>query len=163
MTPPTGTAPTTTFSTPADREFRIERIFNAPRERVWRALTEPELVAQWWSRGKTLVIEHLELRPGGRWRYVVQHAKGGTDGFGGEYTEVKAPERIVRTSEWDGAKGHVVLETTTLETLPDGRTKFVCSCLFDTNESRAMALGSPMKEGLTDSYIVLDTLLATLA
>lgn len=55
-------------STPAEREVRTERIYNASRERVWRALTDPALVAQWWGRGNTLVIERMELHRGGHWR-----------------------------------------------------------------------------------------------
>jgi len=55
---------------PSDREVRIERVFNASRDRVWKAMTDPKLVAQWWGRGNKLDIERLEVRRGGHWRFV---------------------------------------------------------------------------------------------
>lgn len=90
-----------TISTPTDREVRIERIFNASRYRVWKAFTDPSLVAQWWGRGNKLDIERMEVTPGGHWRFV-EHSDGGTHGFEGRFSEVAAPERMVRTFEWDG-------------------------------------------------------------
>src|SRR4051812_44859888 len=109
------------LSTPADREIRVERIFDASRDRVWRAFTDPALVAQWWGRGNELVVERMEVERGGHWRYV-EHAKSGTFGFEGRYREVTPPERFVKTFEWDGMPGHVIVQTTTLEDLGDGRT-----------------------------------------
>jgi uncharacterized protein YndB with AHSA1/START domain len=61
---------TATLTTPSDREVRIERVFDSPIERVWEALTEPNLVAQWWGRGNKLVIERMEVERGGHWRFV---------------------------------------------------------------------------------------------
>ena len=87
-----------TLTTPSDREIRVERIFNAPRDRVWKAMTDPTLVAQWWGRGNKLVIEKFDLVRGGHWR-VVEHADGQTHGFEGRYAEVTPPERIVQTFE----------------------------------------------------------------
>ena len=151
-----------TVTTPTDREIRIERIFNAPRERVWRAMTDPELVAQWWGRGNKLVIERLEVRRGGHWRFV-EHAPSGVHGFEGRYREVVPPERIVQTFEWDGMPGYVAIETTTLEDLGDGRTRVVNISLFHTTEERDGMLSSGMEQGLNLSYAALDTLLAKLA
>ena len=85
-TPP----PAATFTTPGDREIRIERIYNATRDRVWRAMTDPALVAQWWGRGNKLVIERMELEKGGHWRYV-EHGPEGVHGFEGRYREVTPP------------------------------------------------------------------------
>ena len=90
-----------TVTAPGDREIRIERIFNAPRERVWRACTDPSLVAQWWAGGNTLVVERMELERGGHWRFV-EHSPHGVHGFEGRYREVTPPERIEQTFEWDG-------------------------------------------------------------
>ena len=118
----TTTARSAKVTTPADRELRIERIFDAPRERVWRALTDPALVAQWWGRGNKLVIERMELQRGGHWRYV-EHAPSGAHGFEGRYREVVPPERIVCTFEWDGMPGHVAVETMTLEDLGDSSSR----------------------------------------
>ncbi len=154
-------ANTASVTTPSNREIRIERIFNAPRERVWRAMTNPELVAQWWGRGNKLVIERMEVKRGGHWRFV-EHAPSGTEGFEGRYREVTPPERVVQTFEWDGMPGHVVVETMTLEDLGDGRTKIVTVSLFHTTEERDGMLNAGMEQGLNQSYAALDALLAKL-
>jgi uncharacterized protein YndB with AHSA1/START domain len=149
-------------ATPSDREIVVERVFDAPRDVVWQAFTKPELVAQWWGRGNQLVIEKLELRPGGRWRFV-EHADDGVHGFEGHYREVTPPERLVATFGWDGMPGHAVLDTTTFEDLGDGRTKVISHSLFDTSEERDAMLGFGMEKGLSESYAALDPLLATLS
>jgi uncharacterized protein YndB with AHSA1/START domain len=149
-------------TTPSDREIRIERIFNAPRDRVWRAMTEPELVAQWWGRGNKLVIERFEPTRGGHWRFV-EHSEQGVHGFEGRFREVSPPERVVQTFEWDGMPGHVVVETIVLEDLGDGRTKIVNVSLFHTTEERDGMLSSGMEQGLEQSYAALDRVLATIA
>jgi uncharacterized protein YndB with AHSA1/START domain len=149
-------------TTPTDREIRTERIFNAPRERVWKALTDPKLVAQWWGRGNKLVVEKMELERGGHWRFV-EHGPEGVHGFEGRYREIKPQERVVQTFEWDGMPGHVIVETMTLEDLGDGRTKLVNVSLFHTTEDRDGMLHSGMAEGMAQSYAALDELLAKLA
>ena len=128
------TARTATVTTSAERQIRIERIFDAPRERVWRAMTDPKLVAQWWGRGNKLVIERLEVEPGGRWRFV-EHAAEGVFGFEGEFREVDPPGRVVQTFAWDGMPGHLIVNTTTLESLEGGRTRLVTVSLFQSDES----------------------------
>ena len=90
-----------TLSTPSDREIRVERIFNAPPERVWKAMTDPTLVAQWWGRGNKLVVEKMEVKRGGHWRFV-EHTPEGPQGFEGRYREVTPITRVVQTFEWDG-------------------------------------------------------------
>jgi uncharacterized protein YndB with AHSA1/START domain len=150
-----------TVSTPSEREIVIERVFDAPRDLVWRAFTEPGLVAQWWGRGNKLVVERMEVERGGYWRYV-EHSADGVDGFEGRYREVTPPERIVQTFEWDGMPGYVVVNTATFEDLGDGRTKVVNTSLFHTTEERDGMLSSGMATGLSESYAALDRLLATL-
>ncbi|MEO5509933.1 MAG: SRPBCC domain-containing protein, partial [Longimicrobiales bacterium] len=86
------------ITTTSDRDIRIERVFDAPRDRVWRAMTDQTLVAQWWGRGNKLVIERMEVERGGHWRYV-EHAPSGVHGFEGRYRDVTPQERIVRTFE----------------------------------------------------------------
>jgi uncharacterized protein YndB with AHSA1/START domain len=157
-------APVTTRATltiPSDREIRMERIFNAPRERVWRAMTDPALVVQWWGRGNKLVIERNEVERGGHWRYV-EHAPEGIHGFEGRYREVVPPERVVRTFEWDGMPGYVIIEHATLEDLGDGRTRLVSTSLFYSTDERDGMLNSGMAEGANQSYAALDRLLATM-
>jgi uncharacterized protein YndB with AHSA1/START domain len=146
-------------TTPSDREIRIERIFDATRERVWRAMTDPALVAQWWGRGNELVIEKFEVERGGHWRFV-EHTPQGAHGFEGRYREVTPPSRVVQTFEWDGMPGHVIVETVDLEDLGDGRTRVVNVSLFHTTEERDGMLHSGMEEGLNQSYAALDRVLA---
>jgi uncharacterized protein YndB with AHSA1/START domain len=150
-----------TVTTPTDREIHIERIFNAPRDRVWKAFTDPKLVAQWWGRGNKLVIEKMEVKRGGHWRFV-EHADGQEHGFEGRYREVTPPERIVQTFEWDGMPGHVCIETIVLHDLGDGRTRIVNTSLFHTPEERDGMLHSGMEGGLNESYEALDRLLASM-
>ncbi|HEY2027207.1 MAG TPA: SRPBCC family protein [Gemmatimonadaceae bacterium] len=158
----TSTAPVrATITTPSDREVRIERIFNAPRDRVWRALTDPALVAQWWGRGNKLDIVTHEPKRGGHWRYV-EHSDHGVHGFEGRYAEVVPPERAVRTFEWDGMPGHVALETLTLEDLGDGRTRMVSVSLFHTAADRDGMLSSGMEGGMNESHAALDRVLAAM-
>ena len=147
------------ITTPSDREIRVERTFDSPRARVWRALTEPALVAQWWGRGMRTEIERMEMTPGGHWRFVV-HTPHGPQGFEGRYREVTPPERLVQTFEWDGMPGHVAVETLILEDLGDGRTRLVTTSLFFTAGERDGALRSGMEEGINDSYAALDRVLA---
>ena len=151
-----------TITLPSDRELRIERIFDAPRELLWRALTEPELVAKWWGRGNKLVIERMEPVRGGHWRFV-EHSDHGVHGFEGRYREVKAPERVVQSFEWDGMPAHVAIDTLTLEPLDGGRTRMVSQSLFHTREERDGMMGSGMESGVRQSYAALDRVLASLA
>jgi uncharacterized protein YndB with AHSA1/START domain len=149
------------LTTPTDREIRSERIFNAPRERVWKAMTDPKLIAQWWGRGNKLDVVKFEFEKGGHWRYV-EHSDGATHGFEGRYREIKPIERVVQTFEWDGMPGHVIIETMTLEDLGDGRTKLVNHSLFHTMEERDGMLNSGMADGMQQSYEALDKVLAKL-
>jgi uncharacterized protein YndB with AHSA1/START domain len=148
-------------TTPGDREIRIERVFDAPRDKVWRAMTDPKLLAQWWGRGNKLVIEKFEFERGGHWRFV-EHGPEGVSGFEGRYREITPKERIVQTFEWDGMPAHVVIETMTLTDLGDGRTQLVTVSLFHTTDERDGMLQSGMEGGMNESYAALDRLLTTL-
>src|SRR5918997_318778 len=151
-----------TLTTPTDRTIRVERVFDAPRDRVWQAFTDPELVAQWWGRGNKLVVERMEVERGGHWRFV-EHSPEGVHGFEGRFREITPPSRVVQTFEWDGMPGHVVIETVELEDIGNGRTRVVNTSLFHTTEERDGMLQSGMEGGLNQSYAALDRLLATLA
>lgn len=149
-----------TVTTPAEREIRIERILNATRDRVWRAYTDPAIVAQWWGRGNKLDVEYMDVKRGGHWRYV-EHAPHGSFGFEGRYREVTPPERIVQTFEWDGMPGHPCVQTLTLEDLGDGRTRIVITALFYTKDERDGMLQSGMEAGMNQSFAALESLLST--
>jgi len=149
-----------TMTTPTDRTIRVEREFDAPRERVWRAFTEPDLIAQWWGRGNKLVIERWESTRGGHWRVVEHTPNGETHGFEGRYREVTPMDRIARTFEWDGMPGYTILETAEFFDAGDGRTRVVSTSLFFTPEERDGMLHSGMESGMAQSFAALDRLLA---
>ena len=156
----TTTARAATITTPTDREIRIERFFEAPRERVFAAMTDPELIPQWWGpHGHTTTVDVMDVRAGGSWRFVSQDRDGDEQGFRGTYREVTPPERIVQTFEWEGMPGHVSVETATLEDHGE-RTKLVTVSIFHTTEERDGMLGSGMEKGMNETYERLDELLA---
>ena len=128
---------------------------------MWRAYTEPELVAQWWGRGNELDIERLEVERGGHWRFV-EHGPEGVSGFEGRFREVTSPERIVQTFEWDGMPGYVAINTAEFQDLGGGRTRVVVTSQFHTGQERDGMLSSGMAHGMNQSYEALDRLLATL-
>jgi uncharacterized protein YndB with AHSA1/START domain len=143
----------------SEREIRAERTFNASRERVWRAFTEPELVAQWWGRGNRLAIERMEVERGGHWRYV-EHAPDGVHGFEGRYREVTPQTRIVRTFDWDGSPGYVSIETTELSVVDGDHTLVTTTSLFNTVKEFEDMFGAGATEGMAQSYNALDRVLA---
>ena len=99
-------AATATVTTPSDREIRCERVFDAPRDRVYAAYTDPALIPEWWGpRSMTATVDVMDVRPGGGWRFVMPGADGSETGFRGTYREVTPPERVVQTFEWEGMPG----------------------------------------------------------
>jgi uncharacterized protein YndB with AHSA1/START domain len=156
-------APATTVTTPTDREIHIERVFDAPRDRVFAAYTDPKLIPEWWGpAGTTTSVDEMDVRPGGGWRFVIRNSDGTETGFRGTYREVTPPERIVQTFEWEGMPGHVSVETAVFEDLGD-RTKVTGISVFHTTEERDGMLESGMEGGLNETYARLDELLARLA
>jgi uncharacterized protein YndB with AHSA1/START domain len=151
-----------TLTTPTDRSIHVERVYDAPRSRVWRAMTDPKLVAQWWGRGNKLDVVTFEPVRGGHWRFV-EHSDGQTHGFEGRFGEVTPESKVVQTFEWDGMPAHTILETIELHDLGDGRTKVVNTSLFFTAADRDGMLQSGMEGGMAESHAALDRLLATMA
>lgn len=149
-------------TSPTDRSIHVERIFDAPRDRVWQAFTDPTLLAQWWGRGNKLVVEKFELTKGGHWRFVEHHGKG-VDGFEGRFREVKPKTRIVQTFEWDGMPAYVIIETVVFEDVAGGRTRVINDSLFHTTEERDGMLQSGMEGGMNESFAALDRLLESTA
>ncbi len=153
-------AATATITTPTEREIRIERIFEAPRDRVFAVFTDPELIPEWWGmRDSTTIVDKMDVRTGGDWRFVSREADGSETAFRGSYREITPPERVVQTFEWEGMPGYVCLETATFEDLGE-RTKLVTTSLFYTTEERDGMLGSGMESGVNETYARLDELLA---
>ena len=151
-----------TVTTPTDREIHIERIFDAPRDRVFATITDPELIPEWWGpNGTSTTVDQMDVRPGGSWRFVVHNSDGTETAFRGTYREITPPERMVQTFEWEGMPGHVSVETATFEDLGD-RTRISTTALFHTTEERDGMLGSGMEGGMNEMYVRLDELLTTL-
>ena len=154
---------TATITTPTDREIHIERVFDAPRDRVFAVYTDPALIPEWWGpRGTTTIVDKMDVRSGGDWRFIARDADGSETAFRGSYREVSAPDRIVQTFEWEGMPGYVSVETATFEDLGD-RTKVITTSLFHTTEERDGMLGSGMEGGMNETYARLDELLERLA
>ena len=150
-----------TLSLPSDREVLITRVLDAPRDRVFRAYTDPNAIPEWWGpRGYTTRVETMDVRSGGRWRFVQHDTEGKEHAFHGAYREVVPPERIVQTFEYEGAPGHEVLETATFESRPDGRTLVTVRSLFGSREDRDGMINAGMEWGLRESYERLEVLLA---
>ncbi|MEU2252628.1 SRPBCC family protein [Nocardia xishanensis] len=147
------------ITTPLDREIHIERIFDAPLDRVWDAYSRIERLVQWWGRGNRMDVERWEFRKGGHYRFV-EVSEDGEHGFEGRFREITPKERIVQSFEWDGMPAHVAIDATTFVDLGDGRTKVVTVSQFHTPQERDGMLQSGMSEGLNASYRVLDELLA---
>jgi uncharacterized protein YndB with AHSA1/START domain len=143
-----------------DREIVTERVFDAPRERVFQAFVDPELIPLWWGRRQdTTTIDKLDVREGGEWRFVTDGPDGST-AFRGTYRAIDPPARLEQTFEWEGMPGHIVVETATFEDLGGGRTKISTRSVFDTTEERDGMLSSGMEIGMGESYEKLDELLA---
>jgi len=147
-----------------DREERVitmSRIFDAPRELVWKVCTDPELVPQWWGpRNVTTIVDRMEVKVGGVWRYIHKDAEGNEYAFNGIYKEVEPPERLTYTFEFEPMAGHVALETILFEVLPDGQTKITARTTYDTIEDLEGTLQAGMEGGAVETWDRLEELLA---
>jgi uncharacterized protein YndB with AHSA1/START domain len=152
------------LTTPGDREIVITRVFNAPRRLVFDAWTRPELLKLWLlgPPGWSFVVCEIDLRVGGKYRFVWRQSEGVEMGMGGMYREVLPPERIVNTQlfdqDWTGGEaiGTLVL------TENNGKTTSTNTILYSSREARDAAASTPMDEGLEAGYTRLDELLATM-
>lgn len=150
---------------PGTQEMLITREFDAPRELVFKAFTDPTLLPQWWGpRYLSTEVDKMDVRPGGQWRFIQRDAEGNEYAFHGVYHEVLAPERVIDTFEFEGLPetGHVTLETMKLEELPGGRTKLIAQSVFQSVADRDGALQSGMQEGVNETYDRLTELLKTM-
>jgi uncharacterized protein YndB with AHSA1/START domain len=146
-----GAAKTHLTAEPGKQELVITRIFDAPRDLVFKAYTDPELVPRWWGpRSYTTTVDTMDVRPGGTWRYLQRDAGGEEYGFHGVYHDVTPPERLIYTFEFEPMPGHVALETVTLEDL-NGRTKVTDRVVYQTVEDRDGTLQSGMEEGMNET------------
>jgi uncharacterized protein YndB with AHSA1/START domain len=153
----------TTLTLPSNQEIVMARVFNAPRELVFKAHTDPNLIPKWWGRRNyTTTVDKLDLRVGGAWRFVQRDADGNEYAFNGVYREIVPPERLSYTFEFEGMPGHVLVETLTFEE-QDGKTRLTVTGLYQSAEDRDGMLQSGMEEGANESYDQLAELLEALA
>jgi uncharacterized protein YndB with AHSA1/START domain len=148
---------------PSEREILLTRVFDAPRALVFEAHSKPEHVRRWWGpRRFELTVCEMDFRPGGTWRFVQRDTDGGEYGFHGEYREIVRPERLVYTFEFEGAPGHVSVETITFDE-HDGRTVTTNLVSFATPEARDAMIASGMESGAAESMERLDEYARSLA
>ena len=162
---------------PSDREIRVVRQFDAPRELVWDCHTKPELVRRWalGPPGYSMPVCLIDLRVGGRYRYVWRGDETGFEfGAAGEHLEIEAPHRLVTTQIMDGMDGKPMLDEPPVDpeqaavnilTLEerDGRTILTMNMAFPSEEIRDCALNSGMTGGMGQSYDRIDDIVVELA
>ena len=140
-----------------------EREFDAPRELLFRAWTEPDLLKQWLGpRNLTMEIDRYDVRDGGTWRYVHRDDEGNEYAFHGVFHGDPSPDGMVQTFEYEGYPGHVSLDTLTFEER-NGKTIVRTNTVFQSVEARDGMMQSGMEVGVNDGYDRLDELIAKLA
>ena len=153
---------TATVTLPTDEQILITRDFDAPKELVYKAFTTPELVERWWhaKRGEVTSID-IDLRVGGRWRYVMVADGGFEVGFHGEYREIVPNERLVSTEVFELVPDAEALDTLTLAEV-DGRTTMEILVQHQTKEHRDAHIESGMEAGLQDALDLLEQVAVSL-
>ncbi|MGH2376804.1 MAG: SRPBCC family protein [bacterium] len=150
-------------TTPSDREIAMTRVFDAPRNLVFDALTKPELLKRWLGvfGGWSLAVCEIDLKVGGTYRYVWRGQDGAEMGMRGVYREVVRPERIVATESFDESWYPGEALDTTVLVEQAGKTTLTTTVLYESREARDVALKSPMESGVAASYDNLAQLLAS--
>ena len=152
-----------TVTTPSDQEIRLTRLFDAPRQLVFEAMTRPEHVRQWWGQlgeGYSVPVCEIDLRVGGKWRFVNRHPKGEA-AFHGEYREITPPSRLVFTEIYEAFPDSVSVVTSEF-TEEDGKTRLTATVRYPSLQVRDMVIASGMARGAGLSYDRLEDLLAGL-
>jgi uncharacterized protein YndB with AHSA1/START domain len=147
---------------PGKQEVFLIREFEASRELVFKAFTDPRLLIRWLGpKNMTMTIDYYHARTGGSYRYIHTDEKGNSYAFQGVIHEISAPERAIQTFEFEGLpdKGHVSLDTAIFEALEGGRTKLTIHTIFRSVTDRDGMLMSGMEHGLKEGFIRLDEIL----
>jgi uncharacterized protein YndB with AHSA1/START domain len=155
---------TTITVEPGKQELFVTREFDAPRELVLKAHTDPDLFVQWVGpRGLAMALERFEPVSGGSWRFIQKDADGNEFGFHGVFHEV-SPERIIQTFEFEGLpdSGHAVLEAMVFEDLPNGRTRLTTQSVYRSVADRDGMVQAGMEVGVTEGYERLDEILGNM-
>lgn len=142
------------------QEIIIVREFEAPRELVFKAYTEPDLLKQWLGpRGYEMHIDKFDARSGGEYRYIHTGKEGEEYAFRGVFHEISEPEVIIQTFEFEGTKGHVSLEKASFEALPGNRTRVTGLSIYQSVADRDMMLRSNMEMGVKQGHERLDEII----
>jgi uncharacterized protein YndB with AHSA1/START domain len=150
------------IAAPGSLKIVMSRMFDAPRDLVFKAYTDPKHLTKWWGlRTNTTTVDVMDVRPGGMWRFVQRNADGEEFAFHGVYHAVTAPETLVHTFEFEGMPGHVLLETITFEDHGD-RTKLIDQSVFQSVADRDGMVASGMEAGANETMDRFAELLATL-
>lgn len=140
-----------TFGMPSDKEVVFERTFDAPRELVFKTYTDPRLVERWWGPNRMrTVVKSMDVKAGGKWRFINIDPEGKEFAFRGEYREVLPPWRLVNTFEFEMMPGHISEETVTFEE-HDGKTTVTGRSVFATKADRDGMISTGMEGGLRES------------
>jgi uncharacterized protein YndB with AHSA1/START domain len=143
------------------KAVEMSRVFDATPERVWRIYTDPVMIPKWWGpRRLTTVVDKMEVRVGGGWRYIQTDTDGSVHAFRGEYKVVDPPSKLIATFEYEPLAGHLVTDTYRFEALPGDQTKVTVKSVFDTLEALEGMLQAGMESGATESWDRLAELLA---
>ena len=148
----------TATSTPDDLQIRTERTFDAPRAKVWRAFTDAATIAKWWGSGYEGNVELFDVKPEGHWRFVLHRGRE-QYGVGGEFRDVKEPERLALTLEWSELRGIVADLTVSFEDVEGKRTRIVALTRYQSKEERDAMLRAAVQPGLNGGYDALDEVL----
>ena len=151
-------------TTPSEREVRLTRLFDAPRNLVFEALTKPEHIREWWGRlgeGYSVPVCEIDLRPGGDWRFVNRTPSGELATFYGVYREIAPPDRLVYTEIFEPFPDDESVVTTVL-TQEHGKTRLTVTALYSSRDARDMVLESGMEHGAAISYDRLEEVVAGL-
>jgi uncharacterized protein YndB with AHSA1/START domain len=149
-----------TFNRP-ERTVVIERVFEAPAEVVWRTITDPDLIPRWWGPAKYPTrVETMDVRVGGRWRFISEDEQGNEMPFSGVYKELDPPYRLVQTFNFEPiGPGHESTETSVLEEMPGGRTRMTVTAVYGTLEDYDGMVESGMESGARETWQRLAELL----
>jgi uncharacterized protein YndB with AHSA1/START domain len=154
----------TSMERTSDREIVITHTFRAPADLVFDAWTKPEHVKRWWapeSRDVTLVQCDADVRPGGKYRYVLARGSSERFAFSGKYLEIARPTRVVYTQSFEPMPGEAVVTVSFEER--DGSTTLVAHELYPSKEALDGALKSGMEDGMRETFDQLDELVASLS
>ncbi len=147
---------------PGRQDIVMTRTFDAPRDVVFRAMTDPALLPKWWGLSETeTVVDRFDFRSQGNWRIVERDTDGREYGFHGVIHDVSAPESYTQTFEFEGMPGHVLMETHRLEEV-DGGTRYTSTAVFQSVEDRDGMLASGMETGAGQSMDQLAELVRSL-